>query len=257
MVKLREQNKRSEISFHKKISEQFCEDNLNEGNYYQIYKLTKSDFEKSKLILDAGCGVGVFGKILSSNGHHVVGMDISRSLIGLSKSVNRQSMLVVGDMENMPFRDDCFDACVSLFVLHHFPEISNVCVEFSRVIKNNGKMSLIDTNGSNPYLKITRKIGNMLGFWMEKVGRATINETSHSYLTYVKNLEKAGFKKIGVESNYWRKSTQRIELDKSDISSVIMLTISIVESLLFKIAWKALHQPFNGHFLIICSNAVK
>ena len=34
------------------------------------------------LILDIGCGSGISGSVLSEYGHHWVGMDISRAMLG-------------------------------------------------------------------------------------------------------------------------------------------------------------------------------
>lgn len=38
-----------------------------------------------RLLLDLGCGSGLSGKVLSSNGHHWVGIDISRPMLGTSE----------------------------------------------------------------------------------------------------------------------------------------------------------------------------
>jgi len=201
--------------------------------------------------LDAGCGFGRFGRMLASEGYDVVGLDISRSLVKLSKSLsqNLNFMAVVGDLERMPFRENCFDVCVCIFVLHHFTKISRVCSEFSRVLRGNCEILLVDTNGSNPYIRISRKLGSSVGTFLEKIGRASRNEGSHTHLVYLSELENVGFKTIDVRSHYLQTFSQIGHM--KSVSAFFVYSLTIFERIIFKITWKTMPQPLSGHCLII------
>ena len=52
--------------------------------------------------------------------------------------MNLDSVLQVGDAENLPFEDDFFDAVYSWGVIHHSPNTSKAVDEIFRVLKNGG-----------------------------------------------------------------------------------------------------------------------
>ena len=247
------QNKKAEIRFHEKLSLRMISDeNLHQNENDRIRELTTQDFKHIKMMLDAGCGTGSFGEMLASEGHEVVGLDISRGLISITKkhpSHSQNFMPIVGDLDRMPFKEGCFDMCISFFVLHHFPDIATVCSEFSRTLRNGGKILLIDTNGSNPYIKLTRSLAKHFGALLEKIGRATRNEGAHMHTTYIKKLSEVGFEDITVESNclgaYPYKSTT------TNVLTCFIYTIAVIEGAILNIIWKTLPQPLRGHLLLI------
>ena len=75
-----------------------------------ILKLTRPS-----LILDIGCGSGLSGGILSSEGHTWVGMDISASMIAVALDSEAAGDLLLADMgQGIPFRAGTFDAAISI-----------------------------------------------------------------------------------------------------------------------------------------------
>jgi len=231
------QNKKAEMEFHEKMSTQIAKEELSGDEYVKkIKEITGLDFEKKETILDAGCGIGRFGCMLASEGYNVVGLDISHSLLKLSRSLSQDSrfMAVVGDLEMMPFRTNYFGACICIFVLHHFAKISTVCSEFSRVLRDNSKILLIDTNGSNPYLRISRKMGILVGTYLEKIGRASRNEESHTHLVYLSELENVGFKTIDVRSHHLQTSSQMRLINS--MAAFFFNYFMIIDRIMFRIA---------------------
>ena len=246
----RVQDKVAEVTFHRRLLRSILQREFKRiRSYLKIYRSVRLIFTGANMILDAGCGTGTFGRILSGEGHIVVGLDICRDLVKLSKSLShgREFMPVVGDLERMPFREGCFDVCVCVFVLHHFPSISGVCSELSNVVKKKGRMLIVDTNGSNPYLKLSRRIGSLFGVWLEKIGRASRNERSHDHSTYIKSLQETGFRNVSLKSGYIGSPETEYKVN----TSLFTYVISIIDRIIFKITWKILPQPLNGHFLII------
>src|SRR5438046_126606 len=65
-------------------------------------------------ILDAGCGIGLLGRLYPSLG--IVGLDASMPLLEQARGYR---LLVEGSTEALPFADGSFDAVLSLNTLHH------------------------------------------------------------------------------------------------------------------------------------------
>ena len=70
------------------------------------------------LALDAGCGSGILSFQLADHVNHVVGLDISRSMIALAKAHQAELKkdnvdFVVADLSNLPFKEGIFDFIAS------------------------------------------------------------------------------------------------------------------------------------------------
>lgn len=68
------------------------------------------------LIADIGCGTGKYLKVNSQV--HILGCDYCRPLVEIAR--NRGCEVMVCDNLNLPFRDQGFDAIISIGVIHHF-----------------------------------------------------------------------------------------------------------------------------------------
>lgn len=96
-------------------------------------------------ILDAGCGPGIFIREAAKRGHQVVGIDSSEKMIETaSGSMERNGSVVQGffrgDIENLPFRDNSFDAVFCIGVLPYLPDDDRSISELLRVLKKGGVM---------------------------------------------------------------------------------------------------------------------
>jgi ubiquinone/menaquinone biosynthesis C-methylase UbiE len=71
------------------------------------------------ILLDAGCGTGVFTVDLISLGSRVIGLDISMPMLtwAREKSKGYPFQAVLGDMLSLPFADGSFDKVVSVTAL--------------------------------------------------------------------------------------------------------------------------------------------
>ncbi len=87
------------------------------------------------LILDAGMGTGRFADPLQRLGLHVIGIDVAEKM--LSRARDKSVMnLCLGDVNKMPFRDKCFDAAMSVHVLHLIKDWRGMLTEIGRVTKH-------------------------------------------------------------------------------------------------------------------------
>jgi SAM-dependent methyltransferase len=60
-------------------------------------------------VLDIGCGVGVFLRLVADRGAQPFGLDASESLIAAARERLPHGDLRAGDMESLPYDDDSFD----------------------------------------------------------------------------------------------------------------------------------------------------
>lgn len=107
---------------------------VHEARYGAIMEFLPSN----GLFLDAGCGYGVFElKFLSkSNGHTVVGADVSGKALRFAKDRNPTFDFVQCDIELLPFKDKVFDCVVATEVIEHVPNPLESLKEVKRVCKN-------------------------------------------------------------------------------------------------------------------------
>ncbi len=109
---------------------------MEEGNLVEIIfhksrlnvVLNSTDF-KNKRVLDSGCGAGVMLIPLAKKGAIMSGIDLSEYAINKGiehcKKINIKAELKVGDVKNIPFKDNYFDITILGDVLEHItnPEI--------------------------------------------------------------------------------------------------------------------------------------
>lgn len=76
--------------------------------------------------LDVGCGNGRHVAPLGAAVDRVVGLDLSRSLLGQARAriatEFQGAELVQGDAASLPIRDDTIAVCLSIATIHHLPD---------------------------------------------------------------------------------------------------------------------------------------
>jgi len=95
-------------------------------------------------VLDVGCGNGRHLRALAGRGLHAFGLDLSQELL---RQVGDGERVARGDMRALPFEDDAFHACLSLFTSFGYFETdaadARVLTEIARVLRPGGRY-LID-----------------------------------------------------------------------------------------------------------------
>lgn len=76
------------------------------------------------VVLDAGCGSGLFLKLIAGFVKLAIGLDFSRRMLEIARrNVDRRSVeLVLGDVEHLPFKDGSFDKVFMFTVLQNVPK---------------------------------------------------------------------------------------------------------------------------------------
>jgi ubiquinone/menaquinone biosynthesis C-methylase UbiE len=93
-----------------------------------------------ELILDAGCGTGVFTLDILSAGSRVIGLDLSLPMLRRAKEKAGRGpfKVVVGDILTLPFPKDAFDKVVSITALEFVEDGRAAIDELFRVTKRGG-----------------------------------------------------------------------------------------------------------------------
>jgi len=95
------------------------------------------------VVLDVGCGNGKDTDYLRHKGAVVVGIDISRGMLGEARKRIAEGILCQMDMRNLGFYDGVFDEVWANACIYHIPktELIQVLKEVQRVLKPLGAFS--------------------------------------------------------------------------------------------------------------------
>ena len=90
------------------------------------------------VVLDVGCGSGLFFSHIAAQAEAVVGVDVSRKLLLKAKEQARafgNVFVLQADADNLPFRDGFFDDVFAFTVLQNMPKPPETLCELKRVAK--------------------------------------------------------------------------------------------------------------------------
>ncbi len=107
---------------------------------------------KGKKTLDAGAGTGRLSVRLAEAGAQVTALDISPEMLAILKSKNPDIGIAEGDLEDMPFADESFDRVFSSLALVHLKKAEPFLDECYRVLKDNGKLVLVNIHYRRPLI---------------------------------------------------------------------------------------------------------
>jgi SAM-dependent methyltransferase len=91
-------------------------------------------------VLDVGCGVGSFLRLISDRGVKAFGLDASEALVELARERLPDADLKVGDMQALPYEDDTFDLVTGFNSFFFASDIVAAVGEAGRVAKPGGRV---------------------------------------------------------------------------------------------------------------------
>ena len=102
----------------------------------------------NKTILDAGCGSGFGLKLIEESFHpsNLYGFDILPEQVLRAQKRKLKAKISVGDITNIKFPSEMFDAVFVFTVLHHIPDYPVALKEISRILKPGGVLLIDELN---------------------------------------------------------------------------------------------------------------
>ncbi len=108
-------------------------------------------------LLDGGCGVGSYLELGKNMGMQVIGVDLSRAMLGTA--VRKGLSCCRGDIENLPIAGKSCDLIISVGVMQYLENASRCLFEFSRVLKPGGHVILTTLNQKSIRAIIVKTLG--------------------------------------------------------------------------------------------------
>jgi ubiquinone/menaquinone biosynthesis C-methylase UbiE len=111
------------------------------------------------LILDAGCGTGIFTMDMLSCGARVVGLDLSLSMVRRAgeKACGSPLRILSADIVHLPFPENSFDKAVSITALEFIPDGQKAVRELFRVTRRGGTVVIATLNSLSPWAERRRE----------------------------------------------------------------------------------------------------
>lgn len=115
-----------------------------EPYFLPLYKtaLDQLDIQPETMLLDAGCGSGMFSSMAIDAGAQVIGIDAAPGLLELARQRNPQNNFMEEDLEAMPFASNSFQVVTGFNSFQYAGNFSQALKEAHRVIKPGGKLVL-------------------------------------------------------------------------------------------------------------------
>lgn len=99
-------------------------------------------YNSGKRVLEVGCGRGSLSAYFSEAGYDCSLLDISSEAVKIAQQAfnanDLQGNFIVGDAQNLKFRDNSFDILFSIGLLEHFEHLDDVIKEQIRVLDTGG-----------------------------------------------------------------------------------------------------------------------
>lgn len=135
--------KKEEIEFENKIASQYNEwyndSAISQSHNHNFVKYIQKELRPGFKVLDLGCGpatLWVYWEKIKNI--EFIGVDISPKMIKEAKKSFPRGKFKVADSENLPFKNETFDAVVASSVLHHLPSPDKSFKEIGRILKPYG-----------------------------------------------------------------------------------------------------------------------
>ena len=105
---------------------------------------------QSLKVLDVGTGAGFFAILISSQGHKVIGIDMSPKMILEAKknmiACNHHAEFKVMNAQKLDFEDESFDVVISRNLTWTLPDVMQAYREWHRVLKTDGLLMNFDSD---------------------------------------------------------------------------------------------------------------
>jgi SAM-dependent methyltransferase len=125
----------------------------------QQLQLTSDD-----LLLDAGCGSGLFSHLAIKAGAEVIGVDAAPGLLEVARKRNPSNTFMEEDLEALPFADDSFNVVAGFNSFQYAGSFENALKEATRVLMPGGRLviGIWDKPEMSDATEVLKSIGALL-----------------------------------------------------------------------------------------------
>lgn len=166
--------------------------------YDHISQAVISKIKTGGNLLDIGCGTGLFISRYLKFGGTATGVDISPGMIHRARVKFPDLEFFVGNAENLPFRDNSYDAISSLLAFSYLQRPEMMLSDCLRILVPGGRLALC-TLGKNMFtsgLPTLFVIGEKMK--IRKVGIGNFSENYYSAQEMYQLMAHAGFEDIEI-----------------------------------------------------------
>ncbi len=144
--------------------------------YSHVCDTALEGLPRGGLLLDLGCGTGLFLMRYVSSGGTAIGLDISRGMIARARQRCRECEVSVGTAEQIPFRDGTFDAVSSILAFSYLQRPDAMLAEAYRVLKPGGAITIctLGRNLMTSFVPFIYRLGEHLR--IRRIGMADFGE---------------------------------------------------------------------------------
>ncbi|MFN0157266.1 MAG: methyltransferase domain-containing protein [Bacteroidota bacterium] len=137
--------------------------------FFELEKITGGF--KAKKVLEAGSGIAEISIDIAAQGGVVTLLDISKDALEMSQRFLEKRGLtatyVLGDLFDMPFKENSFDIVWNAGVVEHFKFDDQVAAlkQFGRVVKSGGYVITFNPNARAKLYRWGKRVGEQRGTW--------------------------------------------------------------------------------------------
>lgn len=114
------------------------------------------------LLLDIGGGTGRISRRLRSQYHHILVLDIERSMLRHAQA--RGLDVVLADSAHLPIKDKTIDFTLMVDALHHFPNQKGALLEAARALRPRGVLRVEEFDPSSAIGSLIEQAERLLRF---------------------------------------------------------------------------------------------
>ena len=158
--------------------------------------------KKVHLTVDAGCGIGLYSRMLLERTEGYIGVDTSKSAINLAKEVykgNKRMKFLCADIADVGIKENSADLIFCTEVVEHISDLIPIFKNFHRVLKTSGKVFLTTTTF---YYYIAHVLTNYV--YKDILKRRDFNSFIHRLSLYFE-----GFKSSENRSKFMKQGLER------------------------------------------------
>jgi ubiquinone/menaquinone biosynthesis C-methylase UbiE len=150
--------------------------------------------ENNSNVLEIGCGWGrcIIGLRRHFPEIQITGIDLASSVIDKARTIvqgeigNHNIQFQQGNAEELNFPDESFDAVISTRVFQYVKDPENALKEVYRVLKRNGRVTILVPNKLNPVRFLTYHTqlltNSTMASWMYKAGLGNVKKGTIVFL---------------------------------------------------------------------------